>query len=124
MSGCVNCVWDVYRDELEEWAGASREAETRGRGKGFNDVGGKEIGRGEEGIPTHVMSSMDDDGGGSETNWSDSEVLRQRGQAQGEEDLFKNVPVGIREFMRTEKRLKERHAKERERGREKEKAVA
>ena len=19
MSGCVNCVWDIYRDEMEEW---------------------------------------------------------------------------------------------------------
>lgn len=46
--------------------------------------------------------SMDDDRGGSETNWSLDE-----GQ-----DLFANVPVGIREFMRTEKILKERHLKE------------
>ncbi|TVY88435.1 UPF0651 protein, mitochondrial, partial [Lachnellula willkommii] len=27
MSGCVNCVWDRYRDELEEWAAARKEAE-------------------------------------------------------------------------------------------------
>ncbi|KAK5006624.1 hypothetical protein LTR28_006270, partial [Elasticomyces elasticus] len=47
--------------------------------------------------PTHVATSMDDDGGGSETGWD-----------QGSSgDLFGNVPVGIREFMRTEKMLKE-----------------
>jgi hypothetical protein len=27
MSGCVNCVWDRYRDELEEWATARQEAD-------------------------------------------------------------------------------------------------
>jgi hypothetical protein len=46
--------------------------------------------------------SMDDDGGGSETNWD--------GGLSGE--VFKGVPVGILEFMKQEKRLKERHAKE------------
>ena len=45
--------------------------------------------------------SMDDDGGGSETNWT-----------SGQEDLLRGIPVGIREFMRTEKRLKEKHARE------------
>ena len=86
MSGCVNCVWDVYRDDLEEWAAKSREA----RVKEMRMKGSEESG------------SMDDDGGGSETNWSFSE-----GQ-----DLFANVPIGIREFIRTEKILKERHLKE------------
>lgn len=23
MSGCVNCVWDLYRDEMEEWAAST-----------------------------------------------------------------------------------------------------
>jgi len=86
MSGCVNCVWDIYRDDLEEWAAKSREA----RMKEMQLKGAQESG------------SMDDDRGGSETNWSLDE-----GQ-----DLFANVPVGIREFMRTEKILKERHLKE------------
>ena len=27
MSGCVNCVWDAYREEVEEWAIASRKRE-------------------------------------------------------------------------------------------------
>src|SRR5262249_55514595 len=29
MSGCVNCVWDRYRDELEEWAEKSAAARER-----------------------------------------------------------------------------------------------
>ncbi|MCJ1384130.1 hypothetical protein MMC17_007246 [Xylographa soralifera] len=86
MSGCVNCVWDLYRDDVEEWAAKSREARM------------KEVqARGSEG-----SGSIDDDGGGSETNWTQAES----------QDLFADVPIGIREFMRTEKLLKERHIKE------------
>lgn len=88
MSGCVNCVWDVYRDELEEWAEKSREAREKARGVGA------------------VASSVDEDGGGSEANWG----LGGAG-AEGQ-DLFEGIPVGIREFMRTEKKLKERHRRE------------
>lgn len=87
MSGCVNCVWDQYRDELEEWAAKSNEARiASARQKGLE-----------------TGASMDDDGGGSETNW---------GTGLGPNDLFGDIPVGIREFMRTEKRLKERHMRE------------
>ena len=50
--------------------------------------------------------SMDDDGGGSETNWSPGEGR----------DLFADIPVGIREFMRTEKILKMRHQGEGSKG--------
>ena len=59
-----------------------------------------------------VDMSMDDDGGGSETNWDGAEVGSGGGGEAGMEKLFEGVPVGIREFMRTEKRLKERHKRE------------
>ena len=55
-------------------------------------------------------ASMDDDGGGSETNWNDAKLDLGTG-LQGDE-LFKEIPVGIREFMRTEKLLKQKHASE------------
>lgn len=87
MSGCVNCVWDQYRDEVEEWAAKSSEA----RMMSVQHKGA------ESGV------SMDDDGGGSETNW---------GTGLGTGDLFADIPVGIREFMRTEKRLKQQHQRE------------
>ncbi len=104
MSGCVNCVWDLYRDELEEWAAKSAEAriaiqKRRDKCKGSGMMV-------DETSPSHVATSMDDDGGGSETNWS-------TGLASGNGgDLFGNIPVGIREFMRTEKKVKEKHRKE------------
>lgn len=112
MSGCVNCVWDQYRDELEEWAAARKEADANLRKeKAFEKRKkrggtGLMVGEGVKGA-THTMTSMDDDGGGSETNWGtglDTDMTS--------EDLFQGVPVGIREFMKQEKKLKEKHARE------------
>ena len=103
MSGCVNCVWDRYQDELEDWASKSAQARAnilslRQRGTATGAM------LSQSGTPHHVATSMDDDGGGSETNWDASE-----GAGTSEADLFGNVPVGIREFMRTEKLLKKKH---------------
>jgi hypothetical protein len=57
---------------------------------------------------THASGSMDDDGGGSESLWTTPSV------AGNEEELFQGIPVGIREFMATEKKIRERkkHKKE------------
>lgn len=97
MSGCVNCVWDLYREELEEWAAKSAEARTKIEAQRAKD-GPSAM---KAGMPAHVAHSMDDDGGGSETNWDSGLELS---GASG--DLFENIPVGIREFMKTEKMLK------------------
>lgn len=52
---------------------------------------------------------MEDDGGGSVANWdADGKTTRDL----WDEELYKNVPVGIREFMKQEKKLKEKHARE------------
>lgn len=111
MSGCVNCVWDRYRDELEEWAAKS----TRARAKLVAQrTGGQATGSmlAEQNTPHHIATSMDDDGGGSEANWAAGAGMEPFGHA-GDTDLFANIPVGIREFMKTEKRLKEQHKRER-----------
>jgi hypothetical protein len=84
MSGCVNCVWDLYRDEMEEWAEKKAEVSAK---------------LAQERSSSQAATSVDDDGGGSEGGWS----------AGGGADLFADIPVGIREFMKTEKKLKERH---------------
>lgn len=106
MSGCVNCVWDRFREELEEWATKSAEARQRvlaqrqtGQATGSMTA--------QPGMPHHVATSMDDDGGGSESNWDSGTDMSASGG-----DLFQNIPVGIREFMKTEKLLRKKHAGE------------
>ncbi|KAK4449647.1 oxidoreductase-like domain-containing protein 1 [Podospora aff. communis PSN243] len=127
MSGCVNCVWDRYRDDMEEWSSAHSEAERRlraqeaGLAAGTTSASMGEAGRSAKvGLGTHELDhgavSMDDDGGGSATNW-DAGVggpSSPSGKAPPlwDEELYKNVPVGIREFMKQEKRLKEKHLRE------------
>ncbi|ETS02564.1 hypothetical protein M419DRAFT_24727 [Trichoderma reesei RUT C-30] len=86
MSGCVNCVWDRYREDLEEWTAKKAEANARLRAR---------------------SGTMDADGGGSETAWT-ANISKDL----WDEEALKKVPVGIREFMKQEKRLKERHQRE------------
>lgn len=102
MSGCVNCVWDMYRDEMEEWAEKSAKARAALQAKREMAEDNRNT-TAEQGSTNHVAVSMDDDGGGSETNWSGG---------SGEDKLFDDIPVGIREFMKTEKKLKQRHKAE------------
>jgi hypothetical protein len=88
----------MYRDEMEEWAEKSVQARAamqaqrqEGRGTGTMVT--------ENRAPSHVAVSMDDDGGGSGTNWAMDD-------GQDSNKLFDDIPVGIREFMRTEKKLR------------------
>ncbi|KAI1015583.1 hypothetical protein LB503_009900 [Fusarium chuoi] len=92
MSGCVNCVYDQYRDELEEWQLKNAEAQAA--------------------LRKHE-GSMDSDGGGSESNWVAPEVGKAKiAKDFWDEELYADLPVGIREFMKTEKILKKRHESE------------
>jgi hypothetical protein len=117
MSGCVNCVWDTYRDEIEDWASASAEAERRLRAQDA----GIAAGMAESSAPTPApaaagMQSMDDGGGGSQTTWDGSLGGGEGGNKLAkdfwDEELYRNLPVGIREFMKHEKRLKAKHMKD------------
>jgi predicted nucleic acid-binding Zn-ribbon protein len=104
MSGCVHCVWDDYRDEMEEWASRVESAKAKGSTqKATADM--RQTPRAEV---DSASRSMDDDGGGSETNWPVSHEA---------DDLFANIPVGIREFMKTEKKLKEKQQQEKRKAR-------
>lgn len=49
-----------------------------------------------------ASGSMDDDGGGSEALWTTPS------NEADPEALFEGIPVGIREFMATEKRIRDR----------------
>ncbi|CBX99898.1 hypothetical protein IAQ61_002878 [Plenodomus lingam] len=102
MSGCVNCVWDMYRDEMEEWAEKSAQARRAMQAQREQEKGSGTMVTGQD-TPSHVAVSMDDDGGGSETNWNVD---------VDQDKLFDDIPVGIREFMKTEKKLKQMHKQE------------
>ena len=103
MSGCVNCVWDLFRDEMEEWAAKSNEARRKiARQRAQSAATGTT--NKEKGMPAHTTFGMDDEGEGSESKW---EGLGNSLEDEGT-DLFADIPVGIREFMKTEKRLKEK----------------
>lgn len=96
MSGCVHCVWDDFRDDMEQWAARLEQAKAKD-----STPGPAEEMRHRPRTEVHAAStSMDDDGGGSETNWPIPDPT---------EDVFANIPVGIREFMKTEKKLKQKH---------------
>lgn len=100
MSGCMHCVWDDYRDDIEDWAKRLHEAQAKGVGQGATTTPKTDLSRPEV---THASGSMDDDGGGSEALWDTPSVAGSEG-----EELFASIPVGIREFMATEKRLRDR----------------
>ncbi|RYP93335.1 hypothetical protein DL770_000524 [Monosporascus sp. CRB-9-2] len=119
MSGCVNCVWDRYRDDVEEWLSASLKAEKAlqaERAQGAPDVlGSVSAVQGMPGMQSAGATSMDDDGGGSQANWQADLKKADRPKIAKDfwdDELYKNVPVGIREFMKQEKRLKEKHMRE------------
>ncbi|KAE8373199.1 oxidoreductase-like protein [Aspergillus bertholletiae] len=96
MSGCVHCVWDDFRDEMEDWAARVAQAKARGTSRGPTG----NLPHTPRAEVASASTSMDDDGGGSETKWTVSDQT---------DDLFANIPVGIREFMKTEKKLKQKH---------------
>ena len=101
MSGCIHCVWDDYRDEVEGWALRLRQAQAKAAGVGMDGSPKARMARPEV---ADASVSMDDDGGGSEALWETAST----GVVAPGEDLFQGIPVGIREFMATEKRLRDR----------------
>jgi len=128
----VNCVWDRYRDDMEEWASATARAEAAlqaERAQGPVAVMGDVSAVKGMSVPSpqqkqdrpssiNLSMSMDDDGGGSETNWTPEELKQKAAGSKisrnlWDDDLYKNVPVGIREFMKQEKKLKEKHERDR-----------
>lgn len=118
MSGCVHCVWDDYRDDVESWAARLHDAQAKAPTK--NTIGDSA----KINLPRPELSqasgSMDDDGGGSEGLWaspspSSSSSSSTPASVEGDE-LFQGIPVGIRAFMATEKRIRDRKKARKEKG--------
>ncbi|KAK2798126.1 hypothetical protein FQN50_008937 [Emmonsiellopsis sp. PD_5] len=111
MSGCVHCVWDDWRDDVEAWAERVKEARRKvevevgvGVGEGRREKVKRDMRQTARKEVESASGSVDDDGGGVEGSWAGV------GAGAGEE-LFGDIPVGIREFMKTEKKLRERKKK-------------
>ncbi len=100
MSGCVNCVWDRYGEEVEEWAAATRAAGVALKKEELENRAPE--GSGARGR-IDAAKSTEDDGAQAALDM--------------EKDAFKDVPIGILEFMKQEKKLKARQkAREQEEG--------
>lgn len=89
MSGCVNCVWELYKDELEEWRQQRKQAkhELLFSDKYKNEPWPVDFGKKPE-SPDQADAQMAD------------------------EDTWKDMDVAIRVFVATEKRLKEKRRAE------------
>jgi len=106
MSGCVHCVWDDYRDDVESWANRLHEAQAKAPTKNtIGDSAKIELPRPEI---SQASGSMDDDGGGSEGLWASPSPSTSATSSTDGDELFQSIPVGIREFMATEKRIRDR----------------
>ncbi|KIW64140.1 hypothetical protein PV04_09095 [Phialophora macrospora] len=109
MSGCVHCVWDDYRDDVEAWASRVAEAQAKSpKKRGHGRTPKIEMSRPEV---EHASGSMDDDGGGSEGLWTTPSS-----SVDNDDVLFQGIPVGIREFMATEKKIRDRRRARKEKG--------
>ncbi|KAK6525071.1 hypothetical protein TWF281_011950 [Arthrobotrys megalospora] len=99
MSGCVNCVWDVFREDLEDWAAANARAhralQLQSEGETLLAASGKN-----SPIPRGVINKGREVGGQSQGQG----VTFGTNMWEGLED----IPIGIRVFMDTEKAIKSR----------------
>jgi hypothetical protein len=89
MSGCVNCVWDTYREDLEEWVAKANEASKR-------------------------LALQEDAAAGTKAAKKKKKKKKEGGElvdaGRGADGLMEALPVGIRQFIQTEKMLKIKHA--------------
>ncbi|KAK9321041.1 oxidoreductase-like protein [Lipomyces orientalis] len=92
MSGCVNCVWELYREDFEDWQRRKRKAK-----KILMDTGRFDL------WPEDFGPNPRDKGGKGEPSKTDEELDK-----QDYEDQWKGIDVGIRVFMETERRLKKK----------------
>ena len=105
----MHCVWDDYRDDVEAWAQRINEAKKRDtprRGSKKKKHPLPDMRQSPRSEVDSASTSMDDDGGGSQASWNVDISTEADADA-----LFADIPVGIREFMKTEKRLKEKRKK-------------
>lgn len=94
MSGCVNCVWDTFREEVEEWSARQRQRQKQVQEQEEGQAAGRGVDKASK------ISSIDSGGVGDLDGMGGSNL--------DPDSFFKDLPVGIKEFIALEKRLKDR----------------
>ena len=94
MSGCVNCVWDTFREEVEQWSARQRQRQKQVQEQEHGQAAGRGVDEASK------ISSMDSGGVGDLDGMAGSNL--------DPDSFFKDLPVGIKEFIALEKRLKDR----------------
>ncbi|KAK9453506.1 oxidoreductase-like protein [Dipodascopsis uninucleata] len=100
MSGCVNCVWELYREDIEHWQEKRREAIHKLIDTKRFDLWQEDFG------PNPAKRSVNT--GSPE----DTKTLKEREEKRFKrerEQAWKGVDVGIRVFIETERKLRKRH---------------
>lgn len=103
MSGCINCVWELYRDDIKEWNEKRREAALK-----VNEAGTDFIWPHDFHPPIKYL----------EEKHIPKELLEKKQNLKPEEatqeDSWSNVPIAIRVFAEAEKKIKAKHRKSNE----------
>lgn len=95
MSGCINCVWELYNDDIKDWNSKRKLAAEK-----LNKVGG----RWPENFHAPIKILKDEN---LPLSLAGSPAKQKLLQDDGDNlDPWGNVPVSIRVFAETEKRLK------------------
>ena len=105
MSGCFNCVWDGYREEMEMWADANEEVDRRKAAKAKTQTV-MEARIKDAQFDSRTLEKIEPRIGiqGGEKAWDRIGVASKK---HWNDKLYQNLPIGIREFMRMEKKFKD-----------------
>lgn len=111
MSGCINCVWELFNEDLEEWRHKRAEAAKTlmsQKEKGPLGANGKiELWPHDWELPPKILDSQ--------FISSDQKAMAEKQKADGgDPDEIKGMPVGLQVFAMFEKKKKEERKKKQE----------
>lgn len=98
MSGCINCVWELFNDDLKHWNDKRKEAALKLKQKG---------GRWPEDFHAPVKYL---DRGNLPKSLANADVSEEN--EKPDLDVWGDVPVSIKVFVETEKKMKARRKEE------------
>ncbi|KAK6464143.1 oxidoreductase-like protein [Scheffersomyces coipomensis] len=100
MSGCINCVWELFNDDIKDWNAKRKEAALNLVAKGE---------RWPEDFHAPIKYLKKENLPLSLANKSREELFKEAGiksSKSDEDENWANIPMAIRVFAETEKRLK------------------